>query len=192
MSLCRLSFGGAIDPFDVRVTDFESPLTGTMASAQTKEQIHHYPIRADQQSLRMSLVFRSTEEWSRFQDFVRASHMWAVRTVENPEVTIYWPERGMVNWTGLITALRAGDQRFNHAPKAQIEFLLVDSMLSQKTWSSSFGDEFRKFFETDIGDPRPGEWVPPPASTDNGGVLDGSGPGGIDLTDPFGMNNGRR
>lgn len=138
---------------DLNVTSFNSPLRGDMRSSQTKRAKHHFPIKSSQQSLQLQAIFTGWEKYRAMQDFVRKHHVRSLSTVESPEVTIYWPERGMDNWTGIIQDFKAGDERFNIAPRASIDILLVDSMLSQKTWTSSFGQGFDKFFETDIGDP---------------------------------------
>lgn len=168
MSKLRMTCSGVNFGVDLKVLSFESPMTGEIVSVQTKEAVHHFPVRASQQALRLNVIFSSTQEYMRVQDFIRAAQMWAIRTVENPEIVLYWPERGINNWTGVIRDFRAGDERFNHAPKASIEFLLVDSMLSQKTWASSMGEDFRKFFESNMA-PLPdgyldGDFVRPPSS----------------------------
>ncbi|AVO24991.1 hypothetical protein KHQ84_gp051 [Rhodococcus phage Finch] len=172
MSTLRMTCPG-VGTIDLHVLNFNSPMVGEMRTSQTKMAKHHYPIRASQQSLQLNVVFAGWAPYRAMQDFVRRHHVRAMQSVEQPEVNLWWPERGMNNWTGVIKEFLAGDERFNIAPKAQIELLLVDSMLSEKTWTSSFGEDFSKFFETDIGDPTAGYTPPvmkPPAT--GGGLGD--------------------
>lgn len=164
MSVCRLTCEGVNFPFDLYVERFEAPMNAaeSIKSGQTQEGIHYFPHKAYMQELAMDVIFPSDEKYQQFQDFVRASHKWAVRTVQNPEVVIYWPERGMDNWSGLIINFSAGVTRFEFAPRATIRIKLVDSLLSEKTWAASMGDDFSKFFETDIGyDPEDDIITPP-------------------------------
>jgi len=173
MSLLKLSCPDVGD-MSLKCTAFSSPLTGVMASSQTKHAMHHFPIKADQQNIQFDCVFRNWSEYRDFQDYIRKHQMRALTTVQNPEITLNWPERDIVNWSGVVSTIKAGDDRFNIAPKAQVNFLLVDSMLSQKTWTSSFGENFTKWFQTDIGDPVVPLIVPPsPGSLPGVGVIPG-------------------
>lgn len=140
---------------DLKVLQFHSPMTGSFSSSQTKRARHHWPVKASQQALNLQVQFNGWPEYRSLQQFVRAHHVRSLGTVQYPEVTLYWPQRGINNWTGLIKLLQAGDERFNLAPKAQIELILIDSMLSDKTFTSSFGEDFAKFFESDSSDPTP-------------------------------------
>jgi hypothetical protein len=152
MSLLRLS-NAEVGTFHLHVKSFNAPLQGQIQSSQTKRAKHHYPRKAGQQQLVLQCDFLSTKNYMDFQRFVRSSHTTAVGTTNNPEVNIWWPERGMEGWSGVITSIQAGDERFNSVPQAQIEILLVDSMLSQKTFASSYGETFSRFFDNDIGNP---------------------------------------
>ena len=152
MSLLKLS-NSSVGTFDLHVTSFTTPLRGQIESSQTKKAQHHYPRKAGQQQLVLQCVFPSTRNYMEFQTFVRRSHTNAIGTTSNPELSIWWPERGMDGWSGVITSIQAGDERFNHVPKAQVEMLLVDSMLSHKTFASSFAGAFSNFFNNDIGNP---------------------------------------
>lgn len=170
MSTCRLScpYVGAID---VRVTGFRSPLSGDIRTSQTKLARHSFPIKATQQNLQLDVIFRNWEAYRAMQDFARKHQLRSLGTVEQPEITIYWPERNIDNWSGVLLDFRAGQDRYVPSPKASLNFLLVDSMLSDKTWTASFGEDFEKFFESDIGDPL---LIPPPLPTRPG---TGTGPG---------------
>ena len=177
MSLLKLS-SPDVGTFSLHVTSFATPLRGQIESSQTKKAQHHYPRKAGQQNLTLQCVFPSTRNYMDFQAFVRRSHTNAVGTTSNPELAIWWPERGIEGWSGVITSIEAGDERFNHVPKANIEMLLVDSMLSQKTFASSFGESFLNFFNNDIGSPSEilGMILPSlPGTTAPGQVWDGPG-----------------
>lgn len=152
MSLLKLS-NSSVGTFNLHVTSFTTPLRGQIESSQTKKAQHHYPRKAGQQQLALQCVFPSTRNYMEFQTFVRRSHTNAIGTTLNPELSIWWPERGMDGWSGVITSIQAGDERFNHVPQAQIEMLLVDSMLSHKTFASSYAGAFSNFFDNDIGNP---------------------------------------
>lgn len=153
---------------DLRVTRFTTQLMGDMRSSQTKLALHHYPIKGAHQMLVLEAIFKNWDEYGTIQDYVRKHQLRALRTVEQPEVVLYWPERGIENWSGVIRSIEAGDERFNVAPRTSLEIQLIDSMISQKTWTSSFGEDFSKFFETSMNllDP---ELVPPPVSNAPGG-----------------------
>ena len=152
MSLLRLS-SPDVGTFHLHVTSFSTPLQGQISTSQTKKAQHHYPRKAGQQKLMLQCVFPSTQNYMDFQKFVRTSHTNAIGTTSNPELSIWWPERGMEGWSGVVTSIEAGDERFNHVPKAQVDMLLVDSLLSQKTFASSYGGAFAQFFDNDIGNP---------------------------------------
>lgn len=161
MSLLRMScpYVGTID---LRVIQFNSPMVGTFSTSQTKQSRHHWPIKAAQAQLQLQVQFRNWDEYDRLQKFVRAHHKRSLLTVQYPEVTLYWPERNINNWTGLIQKLEAGDERFNIAPRAVIGVVLIDSMLSDKTFSASMGESYVKWYESDIGDP---DIQPPPTTS---------------------------
>ena len=181
MSLLHLSCA-TVGNFDLRVTQFSSALVGNLVSSQTKYALHHFPIKADQQNIQFNVIFNGWPEYQRMQDYVRKHMIRALTTVENPEVVLNWPERNIVDWSGVIQNFRGGDERFNIAPKAQITFLLVDSLLSQKTWTSSFGEDYLKWFQTDIGDVGDIPGLTPPAAPPGFGGAQGEG--SVDITPP--------
>lgn len=156
MSLLRMTCVG-VGTVDLKVTGFSTPLRGTMASAQTKTMLQHFPYKADQQNMQLQVVCRNWAEMNTLQNFVRGHHLGALPAAQNPEVDLWWPERGMNHWTGFVKRIQAGDRRFNHVPRATLELLLIDSLLSEKTWTSSLADPFEDMFGSDIGgtrDPR--------------------------------------
>lgn len=149
MSLLKLS-SPTLGVFWLRVTRFSSPLTGSINSAQTKRGLQHFPIKASQQNMSLQVMFRSAQEYMDFQAYVRKHHVDIQGPQAYPEVDLSWPERMMINWSGLIMSFQAGDKRFNPTPVATINILLVDSLLSNKTFTSSLAKEFKDVFKGDV------------------------------------------
>lgn len=158
MSQMRMYCAGA-GTLWVKVISFNSSLEGTITPSQTKQALHHYPRRAAHQNVSFQVVCRDSKELSDLQGFVRRHHKYALTSPANPEVVLWWPQRGIHDWSGIIKRIEAGDKRFNVAPKASFTVELVDSLLSKKTWWSSVADDFSKFFDNTLDDP--GDWSPP-------------------------------
>ena len=154
-----------VGTLELKVLQFNSPMVGSLASSQTKRARHHWPIKASQQSLQLQVQFNGWNEYKALQEYVRKHHLRSLLTVQYPEVTLYWPARNIDNWSGLILNLQAGDERFNIAPRATLQLLLIDSMLSKKTFTSSMAESTAKWEEVDIGNP--GEPVLTPPSNPN-------------------------
>lgn len=163
MSTLRMScpYVGTVD---VKVISFNSTVQGSFGSSQTKTMRHHWPVKASQQSLSLNIQFRNWYEYNQMQEYVRAHHLRSLLTVQYPEVTLYWPQRNIDNWTGLINKMEAGDERFNIAPRTTLNITLIDSMLSEKTFTSSMGESTAKWWETDIGNPDPNNPFKPPST----------------------------
>jgi hypothetical protein len=169
---------------DLKVNRFTTQLIGDMRSSQTKTALHHYPIKGAHQLLVMECIFSNWDEYRSVQEYVRRHQIRALRTVQQPEVVLYWPERGIENWSGVIKTIAAGDERFNVAPTSSLEIQLIDSMISQKTWTSSFGEDFGKFFESamNLEDP----WIVPPPASNQPGAGTGTDGGGSFFDDYLG------
>lgn len=172
-----------VGSLDLKVIQFNSPLQGSFSTSQTKTARHHWPVKASQQHLQLQVQFSKWAEYEALQKFVRAHHLRSLKTVQYPEVTLYWPQRNIDNWTGLIRTLEAGDERFNIAPRAQLDIILIDSMLSTKTFSASMGESYTKWYNSDIGDPSMPDvrlpTTPTTPSTGSGGAGSGDGDGRI-------------
>lgn len=158
MSQMRMYCAGA-GTIWVKVIGFNSSLEGTIVPSQTKQALHHYPRKAQHQNITFQVVFRDSKELAEFQGFVRRHQKYALASPSNPEVVLWWPQRGIRDWSGIIKKVEAGDKRFNVAPKLSFTVDLVNSLLSQKTWWSSRGEEFSKFFGSAIGPPS--DWKVP-------------------------------
>lgn len=173
MSNLRMSCEG-LGSIDVRVTKLSTPLAGTIVSAQAKTMLQHFPIKSSQQSLVLDFITNGWPEMNRIQNYIRQHQVRAMSgSATRPEIYLWWPQRGINNWSGFIPKMPAGDRRFNPTPQGRLEFLLIDSLLSEKTFTSSIASDFRSLFNSDIGrpsDPDDAIFTPPGSTT-------GTGPG---------------
>lgn len=128
--------------FKLNCTAFSTSLFSQMSSVQTKQMVQHFPVKAQQPEVTFDLVFRNEPEFEQFQEFVRRHQMAALHEWPSPEVVLWWPERDITDWTGLIKTFRAGGQRFNPAPKARLVVDLVDSVFSSRTEIASLAASF--------------------------------------------------
>lgn len=170
MSQMRMYCAGA-GTIWVKVVGFNSSLDGTIQPSQTKQALHHYPRRSSHQNVSFQVVCRDSRELGTIQNFIRRHQKYALTSPANPEVVLSWPQRGIVDWSGVIKRVEAGDKRFNVTPRVNFTVDLVDSLLSRKTWWSSVADNFDQFFDNTLE--TPGEWTPP-----NLPSLPGATPGG--------------
>ena len=133
--------------FKLNVTQFRSTMSASINTVQVRNMSHHYPVRAGQPDIQFTVQFRSIEDHHAFRDFVR-DHQRNAQTADHTSastsgaVNLFWPERGIVNWTGYITSLPGHDARFDYAPRLTFGVSLVDSMLSDRTFQSSSGNDF--------------------------------------------------
>lgn len=131
---------------DLNVISFSSPVSGMMDSAQTRTLEHHFPIKALQPELELEVAFRSEADWEDFQLWVRNVQIDTQLNAISPGVTVWWPQRSIYNWTGVIKAVRAGGMRFNFSPRAKFIIDLVDSMVSSRTSLSSIGSNIEEIW----------------------------------------------
>ena len=164
----------------VNVINFSTSLDGQIQPSQTKQALHHYPRKATHPAATFQIACPSTADFMTLQAFVRRHHKYALTSPSTPEVMLWWPERGIRDWSGIIKRVEGGDRRFNTVPKVSLTFDLVDSLLSKKTWWSSVAENFDKFFATSI-DPS-SDWTAPlpslPAAPESPGDWGGGGAGG--------------
>jgi hypothetical protein len=153
--------------FALNVLNFQSPLFGTMMSAQTKRMAVYFPIKAQQPEIEFEVIFASVGDYQAFQDFVRTTQLNALSNDTEPGVTLWWPQRNILNWSGTIRQFAGGGQRFVYAPRARFVVDLVDSLTSQRTTVSSTAPIFDTVFG--LGSPE-GEMQLPNTSGDTGGA----------------------
>lgn len=157
MSQMRMYCAG-VGTLWLKVVTFQSSLDATVQSSQTKQALHHYPRKASHQSVTFEVVVPKKEK-SQLQAFVRAHQKYALTSPRSPEVILWWPQRGIRDWSGIIKRVEGGANRFSVASKVTFTVELVDSLLSDKTWWSSVAEDFDKFFGNVI--PPPGDWKQP-------------------------------
>lgn len=141
--MSQLKLRGMGQTFELNVYQFSAPMSTMMTSIQVQAMLHHHPIRVDQPDLMLAVVFSTSEEKSKFNDFVRAHQMNALMDTRSPEVSLSWPQRDIINWSGFIVNYQAGAARFSVAPRVQFGIKLVDSMISDKTRIGSIGSGYR-------------------------------------------------
>jgi len=123
--------------FKVNCTAFTTTLYSQMSSVQTKTMLQHFPVKAMQPEVTFDLHFRNERNFEEFQKFVRRHQLAALHSYPKPEVALWWPERDITDWTGLIKDFRAGGQRFNPAPRARLTVDLIDSVYTRRSATSS-------------------------------------------------------
>lgn len=120
----------------MNVTQFRSPMNAAINSVQTRTMLQHFPIRCGQPDINFTVQYISMNDKHSFEAFVR-EHQVYVQSHKDPEITLWWPERNIENWTGYITSYTVTERRFETAPSATFGVSLVKSMMSEKTNLSS-------------------------------------------------------
>lgn len=135
--------------FKLNITQFRSPMSATINSVQTRRMAHHFPIRAGQPDIQFTAHFANLDDKHQFQNFVRdhqrntfdADYL-SDSALSRGAVTLNWPERDIINWTGYITSLPVVEPRFEYAPKVTFGVTLLDSLMSTTTTQFSLGRSF--------------------------------------------------
>lgn len=134
--------------FELNVTQFRSPMSASINSVQTRTMMHHFPIRAGQPDIQFTVHFASVEEKHKFQNFVREHQkntqkaQYTSGPLERGAVTLMWPERDILDWTGYIVSMPVREPRFEYAPKVTFGIALLDSLMSVTTTQASLGSSF--------------------------------------------------
>jgi len=134
--------------FNLNVLAFSSPIFGSISGAQTRDQMHWYPIKANQPEIQFDVQFFGEKDYESFQNMVHLSQRSSL-TASQPMVHLNWPERNINNWSGLITQFQGGGMRFNPAPRAKFTVFLFDSFVSQYNQLSELAStaaDFGKYF----------------------------------------------
>ena len=158
--------------FKLNVTQFRATMTSQIDTVQTRTMAHHFPVRAGQPDIQFTAQFRSIDDKHAFQNFVRDHQRNSQVADQTPNhfdnsgmVTLFWPERGITNWTGYITSLPVREARFDYAPRVTFGVMLVGSMLSERTYTTSLGNAFDlSVIANQLGPyvPRPEDFLRPP------------------------------
>lgn len=154
--------------FELVINQFRSQMSASINSVQTRTMMHHFPIRAGQPDIQFTAQFPSIDAKHKFQDFVRDHQRNALNDKYqssdsgNGAITLLWPERDILNWTGYIVSMPVREVRFEYAPRVTFGVSLVDSMLSERTFGSSIGNSFWTIAGNTLS-----EYIPDPADYDN-------------------------
>lgn len=163
--------------FRLNVTQFRSPMSASINSVQTRTMMQHFPIRAGQPDIQFTVHFASVKDKHDFQSFVRDHQRNTQRSPAFAEgsdggaVVLQWPERDILNWTGYIVSMPVSEPRFEYAPKVTFGVALVESLMSNRTFIASYGNDWTSIPgqlipEWNFGDPEVGFQLPtPPAET---------------------------
>lgn len=116
---------------------FNSAIVASISSVQTRTMQRHYPVKVNQPTIDFLVQFSSEPEYEDFQEFVRRCHKQAQSNPDYPGVSLWWPERNINNWTGIIRNFKAGGMRRNPSPRATFSVDLIDSMVSKRSFISS-------------------------------------------------------
>lgn len=137
------------DEIKLNVVSFLSPIFAATASSQTQASEQHHPIRCQQPNIRFDVVFRSEKEYEAWQTFIRTIQIKLLRGKDPNDVavvTLWWPERDIRNWKGIIKTADGGGQKFNWAPQTVVEVELITGLVAQQAALWSFGTDFDSIF----------------------------------------------
>lgn len=123
--------------FELNCLQFDSPIVAAIGSVQTRSVMRHFPVKVNQSEINFLVQFASEPDFEEFQEFVRETQLQAQTNGENPGVVLWWPERNIRNWTGIIKAFRAGGMRRNYSPRATFSVSLITSSVAQRSMISS-------------------------------------------------------
>lgn len=147
MSKLVLRSRGLGQSVELNCLQFSAPIISTISSMQTRDSQRHYPVKVNQHVADFLVQFSNEKDYEDFQQFVRDNQVDALRNGRTPGVQIWWPERNINNWTGVIKGpFKAGGMRFNPSPRAQFTVDLIDSMVSTRTFASSFAATWQTIF----------------------------------------------
>lgn len=146
MSKLMIRSRGLGSQFELNVLEFSAPIVAQISPAQTRTMMQYFPIKVNQSTIELSVIFSNEKEFERFQQFVRASQVTALTNGQYPGVVLNWPERDIRNWSGVIKNFRAGGARRNYAPRAKFVVDLIESSLAKRTEISSIAADWTTIF----------------------------------------------
>lgn len=133
----------------LNVESFMSPIFAATQSNQTQSSEQHHPIRCQQPNIRFDVVFRSEKEYEAWQTFVRSIQLKLLKGKDPNDVAVvnlWWPERDIRNWQGLIKMTTGGGQRWNWTPREVVEVELTKGIVATASALWSFGTDFDAIF----------------------------------------------
>ncbi|QIG58336.1 hypothetical protein SEA_SKOG_184 [Gordonia phage Skog] len=129
------------ESFTMNVTQFRSPMSAEIQSAQTRRMLNHFPIRAGQPDIQFTVQFASQQDKSAFESFVRRSHL-AALYFDEAHITLNWPERNIKNWIGYFNGYQVNVRRFEVASVATFGISVVSGLVSKLATGSTVGTPF--------------------------------------------------
>jgi len=130
--------------WELNCLQFNAPIVASISSVQTRLMQRHFPVKVNQPTIDFLVQFSSEKDFEDFQEFVRKCHKQAQINPDFPGVTLWWPERNIENWTGIIKNFRAGGMRRNYSPRATFTIDLIKSMVSKQSFISSIATTWKE------------------------------------------------
>ena len=146
MSKLMVRSRGLGSSFELNCLQFNSPITASISSVQTRSMVRHFPVKINQPEIDFLVQFASEKDFEDFQAFVWQTQKQALINDRYPGVTLWWPERNIRNWTGVIKSFKAGGMRRNPSPRAQFSVSLIENSVATRSVLSSFGLTWQTIF----------------------------------------------
>jgi hypothetical protein len=132
--------------FELNCLQFNAPIVASISSVQTRSMMRHFPIKVNQAEADFLVQFSSEKDFEDFQDFVRKTQKDALINDREPGVTLWWPERNIRNWTGVIKNFKAGGMRRNFSPRANFTVSLIESSVALRSFLSSIATPWQTVY----------------------------------------------
>jgi hypothetical protein len=146
MSKLVLRSRGLGREFELNCLQFNAPIVASISSVQTREMLRHFPIKVNQSDADFLVQFSSEKDFEEFQGFVRKTQKDALTNDRYPGVTLWWPERDIRNWTGVIKSFKAGGMRRNYSPRAQFTVSLIESSVALRSFLSTIATPWQTLY----------------------------------------------
>jgi hypothetical protein len=143
--MSQLMITGLTTSWTMNVIAFSSPVNAQINSAQTRTLAVHFPIKMAQPDLQLDVQFFSQNDFQNFQLFVR-NHQQQLSSNPAALITLFWPDKSMLNYTGYIPKFEAGAARANYAPRARFSISLVNSFITAQTDLASVAANWQAIF----------------------------------------------
>lgn len=132
--------------FELNCLQFSAPIVASISSVQTRSMMRHFPVKVNQSEADFLVQFSNEKDFEDFQDFVRKTQKDALINDRFPGVTLWWPERKINNWTGVIKNFKAGGMRRNFSPRANFTVSLIESSVALRSFLSSISTPWQTLY----------------------------------------------
>lgn len=172
MSFAYLSLPSRSVTKEVVCTAYSFEYAAEINSAQLRRQMAHYPYRATQRGLNITIKCRSEVEWDSLKRLIR-QHQTDILEANDPTNALFrwvWPEQEM-DYTFVVKTVPGGTQRFLVAPELNISAELVyDNLLSASPEYTDTGADYDVITKLTNGDEllKPINWKTPKAGGGGG------------------------